>query len=606
MPSVLSIITFLGIFDITFAFSPIFRFLNFTSSSISERLIYYFCRLNYTTDMDWINNLLFGTGIGHSILLIAVVIFTGILLGKIKIAGVSLGITWILFVGIILSHFGLRMDPHALHFLKEFGLILFVYSIGLQVGPGFFSSFKKGGITLNMLAAGIVFLGVAITCILHFITGIPIPTLVGILSGAVTNTPGLGAAQQAYYDMTGVEMPSIALGYAVAYPLGVVGIILALICIKYIFRISFEKEVQKAQEVASEKASRATHVSLLVKNPALFGKEISEVAALIDKKFVISRILHGGEAPEIAKPRTHLEKGDKLFVIAASQDMKAIIAFIGEKIEMHRAEWEKLDTNLVSRRIVITREGINGKTLGQLHLRTGFGVNVTRVNRSGVDLVAHTGLQLQMGDRVTVVGTETDIVNVEKVLGNSLRRLREPNLVPLFLGIALGIVLGSIPFAFPGIPQPVKLGLAGGPLVVAILISRFGPHYKLITYTTMSANLMLREIGISLFLACVGLNAGEGFVETVVNGGGFSWIGYGFIITFFPLIIIGLLARGIYKINYFTLMGLIAGSTTDPPALAYSNATAGNDMPSVGYATVYPLTMFLRVLTAQALILSFA
>ena len=556
--------------------------------------------------MEWIDSLLFGTGIGHSILLLAVVIFCGIILGKIKIAGISLGITWILFVGIVLSHFGMRMDPHALHFLKEFGLILFVYSIGLQVGPGFFSSFKKGGVKLNMLAMAIVLLGVGITGIIHVSTWIPMTTMVGILSGAVTNTPGLGAAQQAYFDLAGVELPAIALGYAVAYPLGVVGIILAMISIRYMFRVNFEKETLTARNVAEEKAAKATHVSIAVRNPALFGKEISEVASLIDKKFVISRILHAGEIPEVAKPRTHLEKDDKLFVIASSQDLNTIIAFIGERIDMHRSEWEKMDTHLVSRRILITRSEINGKTLGQLHLRRGFGVNITRVNRAGVDLVAHTGLQLQMGDRVTVVGAEADVVNVEKVLGNSLRRLREPNLVPIFLGIALGILLGSIPFTFPGIPQPVKLGLAGGPLIVAILISRFGPHYKLVTYTTMSANLMLREIGISLFLACVGLNAGEGFVSTLVDGGGWAWIGYGFLITFIPLLLVGIIARGVYKLNYFTLMGLIAGSTTDPPALAYSNGISGNDMPSVSYATVYPLTMFLRVLTAQALILTMA
>lgn len=556
--------------------------------------------------MEWLSTLLFGSGIGHSILLISVVIFVGILLGKIKVGGISLGITWILFVGIICSHFGFRMDPQALHFLQEFGLILFVYSVGLQVGPGFFSSFKKGGVTLNVLATGIILLGVITTYVIHVVTGLPITTMVGILSGAVTNTPGLGAAQQAYYDMKGVEMPSIAMGYAVAYPLGVIGIILAIVLIRYIFRISFEKETEAAQSQATEQASKATHISLLVKNPALFGKEISEVAALIDKKFVISRILHPDEGLEIAKPRTHLEKDDKLFVIAARQDLNAIIAFIGERIEMHRAEWEKLDEKLVSRRVAITRSEINGKTLGQLQLRNSFGVNITRVNRAGLDLVAHNGLQLQMGDRLTIVGAESDIENVSKVLGNSLRRLREPNLVPIFLGIALGILFGSIPFAFPGVPQPVKLGLAGGPLIVAILISRFGPHYKLITYTTMSANFMLREIGISLFLACVGLNAGAGFVDTVVNGGGWSWIGYGFIITFLPLMIVGIVARSVYKINYFTIMGLIAGSTTDPPALAYSNATAGNDMPSVSYATVYPLTMFLRVLTAQVLVLSFA
>ncbi|MDR1755953.1 MAG: putative transporter [Culturomica sp.] len=552
--------------------------------------------------MEWFKELLFGLSVGHSILLIAIVVFTGILLGKIKIAGISLGVTWVLFVGIVLSHFGMRMEHHALHFLKEFGLILFVYSVGLQVGPGFFSSFKKGGVTLNMLAAGVVVLGVATTCILHFATGLPVTTMVGILSGAVTNTPGLGAAQQAYFDATGAEDPSIALGYAVAYPLGVLGIILAILTIRFLFRISLQKESASANQ-AEEKMTNATHASVRIKNPALFGKEIAEVALLIDRKFVISRILHANESLEIGNPRTHLEADDKVFIVAASQDMNAIIAFIGEEIGMDRSEWEKLDARLVSRRIVVTKEGINGKTLGQLNLRKNFGVNITRVNRSGVDLVARAGLPLQIGDRLTVVGVEVDVANVEKVLGNSLRRLREPNLVPIFLGIALGILLGSIPFVFPGIPQPVKLGLAGGPLIVAILISRFGHRYKLVTYTTMSANLMLREIGISLFLACVGLGAGEGFVETVVHGGGFTWIGYGFLITFLPLMLIGFIGRAVYRMNYFTLSGLLAGSMTDPPALAYSNSVAGNDIPSVSYATVYPLTMFLRVLTAQGLIL---
>lgn len=552
--------------------------------------------------MEWMYNLFFGGGIGHSILLVATVIFMGILLGKIKIAGISLGITWILFVGIFFSHFNMRMDPEALHFLKEFGLILFVYSVGLQVGPGFFSSFKKGGMTLNMLAVLIIFLGILTTYVIYKLTGLPITTMVGILSGAVTNTPGLGAAQQAFFDITGKEGTDIAMGYAVAYPLGVIGIIVAIILIRRIFRISFEKENEMLQNEREEKAVRATHVSVLVKNPALFGKEVAEIADLIDRKFVISRVLHENSGIEIAYSRTHLEQGDKLFIIAAKQDIGPIIAFIGERLDMHRADWEQLDANLISRRIVITRSEINGKALADLHLRGGFGVNVTRVNRSGLDLVASPGLELQIGDRITVVGTDKNVGNVEKILGNSLRRLREPNLVPIFLGIALGILLGSIPFTFPGIPQPVKLGLAGGPLIVAILISRFGPHYKLVTYTTMSANLMMREIGISLFLACVGLDAGAGFADTVINGG-YAWIGYGFIITFLPLMIVGMIARVVYKINYFTLMGLIAGSTTDPPALAYSNNIAGNDMPSVGYATVYPLTMFLRVLTAQLLVL---
>ncbi len=456
--------------------------------------------------------------------------------------------------------------------------------------------------TLNMLAVLIIFLGILTTYVIYKVTGLPITTMVGILSGAVTNTPGLGAAQQAFFDITGKEGTDIAMGYAVAYPLGVIGIIVAIILIRRIFRISFEKENEMLQNEREEKAVRATHVSVLVKNPALFGKEVAEIADLIDRKFVISRVLHENSGIEIAYSRTHLEQGDKLFIIAAKQDIGPIIAFIGERLDMHRADWEQLDANLISRRIVITRSEINGKALADLHLRGGFGVNVTRVNRSGLDLVASPGLELQIGDRITVVGTDKNVGNVEKILGNSLRRLREPNLVPIFLGIALGILLGSIPFTFPGIPQPVKLGLAGGPLIVAILISRFGPHYKLVTYTTMSANLMMREIGISLFLACVGLDAGAGFADTVINGG-YAWIGYGFIITFLPLMIVGMIARVVYKINYFTLMGLIAGSTTDPPALAYSNNIAGNDMPSVGYATVYPLTMFLRVLTAQLLVL---
>lgn len=552
--------------------------------------------------MEWISSLLFGSGIGHSILLIAGVIFIGILLGKVKIAGISLGMTWILFVGIILSHFGMRMDGHALHFLKEFGLILFVFSVGLQVGPGFFSSFKKGGMTLNLLAAIVVVLGVAVTYIIYKITGLDATIMVGILSGAVTNTPGLGAAQQAYFDMTGNEGAQIAMGYAVAYPLGVVGIILAIIFVRYIFRIHLDKEAEDLERKMGAKASHATHVSILVQNPGLIGKEIREVSGLINKKFVISRVLSSEGALEVATSNTRLQENDRLFVIIEEQNVEAIVAFLGKKIEMNQADWDQIDEHMISRRILITRSEINGKTLGQLHLRGGFGVNVTRVNRAGVDLVASPALELQMGDRVTVVGSEKNIANVEKCLGNSLRRLREPNLVPIFLGIVLGILLGSIPFVFPGIPQPVKLGLAGGPLIVAILISRFGAHFKLVTYTTMSANLMLREIGISLFLACVGLDAGTGFVETVVNGG-YAWIGYGFIITFVPLMIVGLIARMVYKINYFVLMGLIAGSTTDPPALAYANSIAGNDMPAVGYATVYPLTMFLRVLTAQMLVL---
>ena len=558
--------------------------------------------------MNWINDLLWGEGIGHSILLLSFVIAAGIQLGKIKVFGVSLGITLVLFVGIILGHFGFTINHNVIHFFKEFGLILFVYSVGMQVGPGFFSSFKQGGVTLNMLACGIVFLGVLTAVILHYVTGIPMPTMVGILSGAVTNTPGLGAAQQAFSDMHGVSDNTIALGYAVAYPLGVIGIILSIILIKYIFRVSFDKENEQLNSEDSSHTNEAKPISLIVKNPAIFNKTVAELSNLLEHRdFVISRVWRDSNKQiEIASANTVLQENDKVFVITTETDAETIKTFIGEEIDMERKQWIRMESQFINRRILITKPELNGKRLGQLKLRKLYGINITRINRAGVDLVAKPGLTLQVGDRVNVVGTETAVSNVEKVLGNSMKRLNEPNLITIFVGIALGIVLGSIPISFPGIPQPVKLGLAGGPLVVAILISRFGYHYKLITYTTQSANLMLREIGITLFLACVGISAGDGFVDTIVNNGGFAWIGYGFIITFVPLMIIGCIGRYFCKVNYFTLMGLIAGSTTDPPALAYSNATAGNDAPSVGYATVYPLTMFLRVLTAQLLILFFA
>lgn len=558
--------------------------------------------------MNWINDLLWGEGIGHSILLLSFVIAAGIQLGKIKVFGVSLGITLVLFVGIILGHFGFTINHNVIHFFKEFGLILFVYSVGMQVGPGFFSSFKQGGITLNMLACGIVFLGVLTAVILHYATGIPMPTMVGILSGAVTNTPGLGAAQQAFSDMHGVSDNTIALGYAVAYPLGVIGIILSIILIKYIFRVSFDKENEQLNSEDSSHTNEAKPISLIVKNPAIFNKTVAELSNLLEHRdFVISRVWRDSNKQiEIASANTVLQENDKVFVITTETDAETIKTFIGEEIDMERKQWIRMESQFINRRILITKPELNGKRLGQLKLRKLYGINITRINRAGVDLVAKPGLTLQVGDRVNVVGTETAVSNVEKVLGNSMKRLNEPNLITIFVGIALGIVLGSIPISFPGIPQPVKLGLAGGPLVVAILISRFGYHYKLITYTTQSANLMLREIGITLFLACVGISAGDGFVDTIVNNGGFAWISYGFIITFVPLMIIGCIGRYFCKVNYFTLMGLIAGSTTDPPALAYSNATAGNDAPSVGYATVYPLTMFLRVLTAQLLILFFA
>lgn len=548
---------------------------------------------------------LWGGGVAHSVLILSLVIAFGIMLAKIKVAGVSLGITWILFVGIVFGHFDMTLNEHLLHFMKEFGLILFVYSIGLQVGPGFFSAFKKGGLTLNLLAMLVVFLGVVITIILHFVTGTPITTMVGILSGAVTNTPGLGAAQQANSDLNGIDAPEIALGYAVAYPLGVVGIILSLIALKYILRINTKTEEAEAERgLGHIQELTVRPISFEIRNEAIDGKKIKDIRPLMNRDFVISRVrYHDGQETELANSDTVLHLNDKILVISTPKDIEAISVFFGKQIDM---QWEQLDKKLISRRILITKPELNGKMLSQLKIRNNFGASITRVNRSGVDLVAAPQLQLQMGDRVTIVGSELAVSHAEKVLGNSMKRLDHPNLIPIFLGIALGCILGSTLFVFPGIPQPVKLGLAGGPLIVSILISRFGPQYKMITYTTMSANLMLREIGISLFLACVGLGAGKGFVETVIYDGGYVWVGYGVIITIVPLLIAGLVGRYVFKLNYYTLIGVLGGSTTNPPALAYSNDLTSCDAPAVGYATVYPLTMFLRVLTAQMLILALA
>ncbi len=548
---------------------------------------------------------LWGGGVAHSVLILSLVIAFGIMLGKIKVAGISLGVTWILFVGIVFGHFDLNLDEHLLHFLKEFGLILFVYSIGLQVGPGFFSAFKKGGFTLNVLAVLVVFISVLITVALHFITGIPITTMVGILSGAVTNTPGLGAAQQANSDLNGIDVPEIALGYAVAYPLGVIGCILALLALKYLLHINTRKEEAEAEQGLGHLQELTVRpVSVEIRNEAVDGKTIKEIKPLLNRAFVISRIRHRDSENEVelVNADTVLHLQDQILFISNPKDMEAIIAFFGRQIS---AEWEQ-DKKLISRRILITKPELNGKSLAQLKIRNNFGASITRINRSGVDLVATPHLQLQMGDRVTIVGSELAVSHTEKVLGNSLKRLNHPNLIPIFLGIALGCILGSLPFMFPGIPQPVKLGLAGGPLIVSILISRFGPQYKLITYTTMSANLMIREIGISLFLACVGLGAGKGFVDTIIHEGGYVWIAYGAIITIVPLLVGGLIGRYAWKLNYYTLIGVLSGTNTNPPALAYSSELTSCDAPAVGYATVYPLAMFLRVLTAQLLILALA
>ena len=559
--------------------------------------------------MNWLQDLLTNpNSIAHIVALYAFVIAVGVLLGKIKFFGISLGVTFVLFVGILVGHFGFTGNPAILSFLQDFGLILFVFCIGLQVGPSFFSSFKKGGITMNMLAMGIVALNITVALVIYFaLQGrVDIPMMVGILCGAVTNTPGLGAANEALQQLH-YDGPEIAMGYACAYPLGVMGIILSMIAIRYICRVNMEKEANDIlQEEEANPHLKPYNIVLKVENAALSGKKLSQVQNFLARDFVCSRILQDGHV-NIPNAETVLRLGDEMNIVCAEDDSEAIQAFIGQRVD--NVDWDSLggrDTAMVSRRILVTQPSINGKTLGSLHFSSMYGVNVTRVNRSGMDLFASRQLTLQVGDRVMVVGPKDAIERVANLLGNQLKRLDHPNIVTIFVGILCGIIFGSLPIAVPGMPTPVKLGLAGGPLIIAILIGRFGYKVKLVTYTTMSANLMLREVGLVLFLASVGIKAGENFVQTVVEGDGLLYVGIGFLITILPLLIIGLIARWKHKLNYYTLIGLIAGSNTDPPALAYANQVSGNDAPAVGYSTVYPLAMFLRILSAQLLILLMA
>ncbi|MBP5680471.1 MAG: putative transporter [Bacteroidales bacterium] len=554
----------------------------------------------------WFTNLLFSPGVAHSVLLVAATIAIGLAMSRIKIGGISLGVTWVLFVGIVASHFGLVLDHTTSHFVKEFGLILFIYSIGLQVGPSFFSSFRTGGITLNLLATGLVLLGALTAYIIHVVTGEDLCAMIGVLYGAVTNTPGLGAAQQTYSDMHGGEANSIfAQGYAVAYPLGVVGIILSIVLIRYLFRINMEKE-QQLYNINNRKESETLQaVTLEVTNDAVVGKTMAEVQQLSGRNIVATRLQHRDtEDIVLIKGETRFQMGDKLFLVAKPKDVEAYTMIFGRKLEKIDQEvWDKDKHNeLVSERIVVTNSKLQGKRLGDLNLRATFHVTITRVKRAGIDLIAEPSLILQLGDRVTVVGSKENVQKIEGLLGNSVQRLDHPQLFSIFLGITLGVLLGSLPIFFPGMPVPVKLGLAGGPLIVSILLSCYGPKFRIITYTTASAKLLMREIGISLFMAAVGLGAGVGFVDTVMNGG-YWWVLYGFIITFLPCIIIGIVARVVFHRSYFTIAGMISGATTDPPALAYSNSICGNDQASVAYSTVYPLTMFLRVLVAQVLVL---
>ena len=534
----------------------------------------------------------------NTILLYAIIISIGVFLGKFKIRGISLGITWVLFVGIFAGHLGFKIEPNTLHFIKDFGLILFVFCIGLQVGPSFFSSFKQGGVTLNMLAMGIVFLNIIVALALYYIDGsIELPMIVGVLYGAVTNTPGLGAANEALSQLNYSGDP-ISLGYACAYPLGIAGAILAIIAIRYICRINTDKE-EEYLKTHDKDGESLTVLRLEICNDAIISKTLKEITQLTKYHFICSRICQQGI---ISKPDacTILHQGDFVTVVCKEEDIDAITKLFGKESDFN---WDNENSPMISRRILITKSEINGKRLKDLHLSNIYNIIVTRVNRSGVDLFADPNLELQIGDRVTVVGKKESIDHVAKLLGNELKKLDTPNIITIFVGIFLGILVGSIPLKFPGMPTPVKLGLAGGPLIIAILIGRFGYKMKLITYTTVSANLMLREIGIALFLASVGIDAGDSFLHTIIEGDGLLYVAYGAIITIIPLLIIGLLGRYVYHINYFSLMGLISGATTNPAALAFSSQTSNNDKPAVAYSTVYPLTMFLRIISGQVILL---
>ena len=559
--------------------------------------------------MDWLINLFTTTdSIAHIALLYAIVISVGVLLGKVKVGGISLGVTFVLFAGILAGHIGFTAPINILGFIQDFGLILFVFCIGLQVGPGFFESFRKGGVTLNLLTTAIILLNIAVMFICYWVffdtsNVNNLPMMVGTLYGAVTNTPGLGAANEALTSIfTPGSMPQIASGYACAYPLGVLGIIGATIAIRYTTRVKLEKEEQNLAEQEDENPHAKPHqMHLKVSNAYIAGRTLLEISQFLNRDVICSRLLHDGEVT-IPNRNTIFSLGDEVLIVCTEADAEAIKAFIGPEID---TPWhtEAEIQPLISRRIVVTNPAMNGKTLGKMHFSSVYGVNVTRITRQGMDLFAGRNHHFQIGDRIMVVGPEDNVNRVADIMGNSIKRLDAPNIGTIFIGIIIGILFGSIPLAIPGMPVPLKLGIAGGPLIIAIFIGRFGYHFKLVTYTTTSANMMLREIGLVLFLASVGIKAGAGFWETVVQGDGLKYVYTGFLITIVPILIVGTIARLRYKFNYFTIMGMIAGSYTDPPALAYANSVCSREAPSVGYSTVYPLSMFLRIFTAQLIVL---
>lgn len=551
-------------------------------------------------DFSWLINLI-GPGnenLASTLVLYSFVIAVGVFLGKIKFGSVSLGVTFVLFVGIIMGHFGYTVNAEVLKFVREFGLILFIFAIGIQVGPGFFSSFKKGGVRLNMLAVAAIVLNVGIMLTIYYVErgSTDINALVGVMSGAVTNTPGLAAAQQAANTPEAIN--TMSMGYAAAYPLGVCGIIGAMFLVKAIFRINIDREVKAIEEENEKLHTKPNFVSIEVTNHLINGKSLRELHDIIQCDFVISRLMDQSGNIIIPTSQTQVRVGDKLFVVISATDTPRFESVIGPEVKM---DWEEVTpSRVVSRRIVITKSKYNGVAMGALRLHSAYQLNATRVNRAGVDLLASPDLRLQMGDRITVVGDLNDIDRLANRLGNSMKRLNEPNMITIFVGIMFGIIVGSVNLGWG-----MKLGLAGGPLVVAILLSRFGYKFKLVTYTSSSASLLMRELGICLFLASVGISAGAQFYETVFNPTGAWWVIWGFMITFIPLVVTGCIARGVYKINFLTIMGLFSGGYTDPPALAYANSSTGNDAPAVAYSTVYPLTMFLRVVAAQGVILAF-
>ena len=552
--------------------------------------------------MNWLQSLFFGTGVPHSIFILTLAIACGISLShRLKFKGITLGITWILFCAIAFSHFGMHLDPIVETFAKDFGLILFVYSIGLQVGPSFFSSFGKGGIKLNLLAMTVVFLGCAIAYLISVFSGVDIATMTGVLFGAVTNTPGLGAAQQAFADITGNANPNIASGYAMAYPLGVVGIITVILAMRWFFRIKLENEEARVAS-ESEVQKEIKYIDVLLVNPQVEGAHIRDLSQLCHMNLIVSRLVRPTGEDELPDVDTVLHVGDRIRVVVDKENEKSVL-LLG--METSLPDDPNQQAHLVSRHVVVTKPELNGKRIGDLNIRATYHVSITRIRRAGIELLATRDLYLQLGDRITVVGEERAVNKVEKLFGNSTKRLDVPNLASIFLGIALGVVAGMLPIMLPGLSQPFKLGIAGGSLIIAILMGCFGPKLHVITYTTSSANLMIREIGIALFLAAVGFGAGKTFIPTLLDGG-YVWIGYGVIITLLPLLIVGVIGRMWLKLDYFTLMGLLAGSTTNPPALAYATTVStANDRSAVAYSTVYPLTMFLRVLTGQLMILFF-